>query len=62
VQLSQTGQEGLRLTAARVSSAVAYYASLMATTAGEEGAVEFFARLDVELMKVGGVIDRGLQP
>lgn len=52
VQMSQTGQEGLRLTAARVSNAVAYNASIMATVTGEEGAVKFFARLDVELMKV----------
>ncbi|KAF5826443.1 hypothetical protein DUNSADRAFT_3069 [Dunaliella salina] len=49
--MSQTGQEALRLTAARVSSAVAYYAIMMATAAREEGSVKFFARLDVELMK-----------
>eukprot|EP00967_Tisochrysis_lutea_P102030 scaffold153375_cov19-Tisochrysis_lutea.AAC.1 len=50
--MSQTGQEALRMTAARVSSAVAYNAIMMATTAREEGSVKFFARLDVELMKV----------
>lgn len=52
VQMSQTGQEGLRLTTARVSNAVAYNACMMASSAGEEGALKFFARMDVDIMKV----------